>query len=272
MTLPRAVLSLLALSLLAAPSAADRLLVAGPDGVVMQANTSDGVFESFAQCSGPIVAMAADDERLYTADAFGQVLVFDVQDGALQSVFSPNLGQINALAAAGGSLFVGTEDALVVRLDPLTGIAIDKRVVPSAVRALLAHGGNLYAGAADTAVYRAPVADGSFEYFSCFCFFNIQDLIEVRGQIAIVDEFGTVAVVGQSGEILTAFSAGATNSMAELTGDLLFYYQGSGGAITRINPSTGQPHGVGFTSPIGVDVMLVIPEGPRPKARRADHP
>jgi len=262
-------LALLSPGFLAAPAAADRLLVAGPDGFVMQADTAVGDFQYFAcQCAGPIRALAADQRRLYAADEFGQLLVFDVRTGAIQGLFSLGLGQINALAAAHGSVFVGTESALVVEIDPANGALLDARKTTTAVRALLIHGGDLLAGTADSAVYRSPLEGGLFTYFSCFCFTNIQDMAVVGGKLAIVDEFGLTAMVdASSGAILSAFSAGPTNSMAVLDGDLLFYYQGSGGAITRFDPDTGLPNGSGFTSPVGVEVMLVLPDLPKLRQR-----
>lgn len=262
MSLRSPLLACALLTLLVAPLGADRLLVAGPDGLVMQADTNVGDFEYFAcQCAGPIRALAADDQRLYAADEFGQLLVFDVQTGAMQALFSTG-HQINALAAGLGSIFLGTEDGLVVRLDPATGLELSSRVAPAGVRALLAHGGDLFVGTADSAVYRAPLEAGALQYFGCFCFTNIQDMVVVGRTLAVVDEFGLVARLDLgTGNVLSAFSAGQTNSMAVLGRDLLFYYQG--GAITRFDAKTGLPHGNGFTSPVGVEVMLLIPDEPQ---------
>jgi hypothetical protein len=254
---------LLPLVLCAAPAAAgDRLLVAGADGLVMQADMDQGAFEYFAcACSGPINALAVDRLRLYTADDFGQLSVYDVEDGALENIYFPAIGPINALAAGRGAVFAGTEDGQVVRIDPASGAVLDARSIPSGVRALLAHGRFLLAAGADGGVYRAPIAGGDFVYFTCFCFFDIQQMVVIGDDLFIVDAFGTVARAdGRTGELISAFSVGATNSMAANKGTLLFYYAGAGGAITRFDADTGLPLSSGLTSPVDVRVMLTIPE------------
>lgn len=259
-------LFLVPLFALATPVAADRLLVAGPDGFVMQADTADGIFDYFAcQCSGPIRALAADDQRLYTADDFGQILMFDVNNGALVGVAFPGMGQINALAAAEGQLFAGTEDGLVLRIDPSSGQVLDTRLVPTSVRALLAHDGFLIAGGTDGAIYRAPVAQGDFAYFTCFCFSAIRAIVAEAGDLVVVDEFGLAArVSAETGVVETAFFVGATNVMAASDGALLLYYDG--GTIPLVDAQTGQSLPGGFQSPIAVDAMLVLEEAPQGKA------
>lgn len=251
---------LAASALLAAPAAADRLLVAGSDGFVMQADTRTGVFEYFGcQCGGPITALATDRHRVYAADELGNILVFDAKNGALLALLSPQIGQINALAAASGVLFAGTENATVVRLDPFSGVVEGSRSTPDAVRSLVIWNGAIYAGGADDAIYRAPINEGDFTYFSCFCFFQLQDMVIHDGDLVVVDGFGTVARVdATTGAVEAAFSVGSTNSMARTADALLFYYQGSGGAITMTDPQTGQALAGGYTSPIDVQTMLVI--------------
>jgi outer membrane protein assembly factor BamB len=260
---------LVASALLAAPAAADRLLVAGSDGFVMQADTRIGVFEPFGcQCAGPIVALATDGHRVYAADELGNVLVFDAKDGVLLALHTPQIGQINALAAAGGALFAGTENATVVRLDPFSGAVIGSRSTPDAVRSLVVWNGALFAAGADAAIYRAPLNEGEFVYFSCFCFFQIQDMLVYEGDLVVVDGFGTVARVDAgTGAIQTAFFVGSTNSMARRGDAPLFYAQGSGGTITLSNPETGQPLPGGFTSPIDVQAMLVTRDYRAERAR-----
>jgi hypothetical protein len=257
-------LALLALLALVTPAAAgERVMVAGPDGFVMQADATDGVFEYFAcQCSGPIRAMAADDRFLYTADALGLLLAFDVRNGALAGGSVPGIGQINALAAENGALFAGTETGLVVRLDALTGAALGSRQAPTSVRALLAHEGFVYAGGTDGAIYRAPAGGGDFTYFTCFCFATIRAIVVEAGDLVIVDEFGIAArASAETGALLTAFWVGPTNVMAATGGKLLLYYDG--GSIPFADAQTGQPLPGGFHSPIAVDAMLVVPDAPQ---------
>jgi len=256
---------LLALSLLATPAAADRLLVAGPDGILVEANTDTGVFTTDCACFGPVRALAADQQYVYAVDDGGQLRVLDTH--TLQQVSAHQLGPVNALAAAGGALHVGTEDGIVTTIDPLSGATLDTRTVPAGVRTLLIHGGRIFAGAADSAVYSAPVEGGAFEYFSCFCFFNIQGMAMLGDLIAIVDEFGTTALVDLEGNIVNAFSVGTANSLAVLDGELLFYYAGSGGTIWSFDPAIGGPGTKVFSSPVEVGVMLVLPDAPRARRR-----
>ena len=257
-------------ALLGTPAlAGDRLLVAGSEGLVMQADTDVGAFELFAcQCAGPIDALAADTRRLFVSDTFGQVLVFDVQTGALQGLFFPDVGQINALAAGGGDVFAGTEEGHVVRIDPQTGKIVSARTAPAGVRALLAHDGQLFVGGADGAIYRAPIAGGDFEYFSCFCFFNIEGMVVVDGDLFIVDGFGLLARVdAQTGEILGGFFVGQTNSMAATKETLIFYY--AGGMLPTFDAQTGQPLPDMFKSPVDVRTMLVLRDGPGRATQRS---
>ena len=264
---PLALVPLLASGVLAAPAAADRLLVAGPDGVVMQADTdlgvNQGVFEYFAcQCSGPIQALAADGQRLYAADEFGQLLVFDVHDGDMLALFSTGLVQINALAAARGSVFAGLEDGTVARIDPLTGQVLGSRKVAAGVRALRAHNGFLFAAGADGAIYRAPVNQGDFNYFTCFCFFDIRDMAIIGGDLLVGDGNGIVArVSSHTGDIITAFFVGQMTSMTAIGNALFFYYE-SNEAPGMVDAMTGEPLGGGWASPIAVNAMLVIPDPP----------
>jgi len=251
-------LFLIPLFALAAPIAADRLLIAGSEGFVMEADTADGVFEYFAcQCSGPINALAADAEHLYAADEWGQLLVFDVEDGSMQAVFFPNVGQINALAAAGGALFAGTEEGLVVRINRTTGEVVSSRSAPAGVRALIAHNGFLIAGGADGALYRARVGQGEFEYFTCFCFSTIQDVVLSGGDLIVADGNGLVARVNvHNGLIESAFFVGAMNSMAAFKNVLLLYY--GSGPIPMFDANDGTQLPGEFNSPIDVRAILVL--------------
>lgn len=254
--------SLFASAALAAPlSASDRLFVAGNDGFVMKADTDDGVFEYFTcACTGPIRALAADRQHLYVADEFGRLLVADVETGVPLNLFQAALIPINAIAAADGAVFVGTDDGVVARFDA-AGTLIGARKAPAGVRALVAHRGFLFVGAADGAIYRAPVSGGEFEYFTCFCLFQIQDIVVIGGDLAIVDSFGTVArVSAETGAITGAFSVGETNSMARLRNTLLFNH--ASGEIPQVDADTGTPLPGGFQSPIDVQVMLVISDRP----------
>lgn len=266
MTLSLRSLFLVPLLALAAPASADRLLVAGPDGIVMQADTADGVFQYFAcQCSGPIQAMTADEKQLYTADDFSQLFVYDVQDGALLRSFALGIGQISALAVSAGTVFVGTEDGLVAGIDPVSGDVLDWRTIPTSVHALLAHDGFLFVGGGDGALYRAPVASGAFEYFTCFCFSTVRAIVVDAGDLVAVDDSGLAARIDDAtGQILTAFLVGATNVMAVSNGRLLLYYDG--GTIPMADAQTGQRLPDSFFSPIAVEAMLVI-DAPEHKTR-----
>lgn len=249
-------------ALLTAPLAAERLLVAGPDGFVMAADTDHGTFEYYAcLCSGPIRALASDERRVYTTDDFGQLLTFRLADGLLQGFASPGLGPIDALAASGGVVFAGLESGLVARIDPFTGTVLGTRTAPAGVRALLARDGFLIAAGADGAIYRAPIAGGDFEYFTCFCFFDVQAMAMAGDAIVVADGFGTVGRIDpDTGDILAAFFVGPTNSMAVADGDLLFYY--AAGNIQRFDAQTGAPLPHGYKSPILVETMLVVPDRP----------
>lgn len=271
--LPRSLplLALLAGGVLAGTAAADRLLVAGPDGVVLQATTGDETFETFAVCSGPVRALACDEERLFAADDLGQLFVFEREEGAPLGVLQPAIGAIRALATADGALFAGTEDGLVVRVDRQTGLALEKRAVPGGVRAMLALDGFLFVTSTDSGIYRAPAAGGDFAYFSCFCFFNVQMMAADRGELVVADEFGTVARIDAvTGEVLTAFFLNGAGVLGLSKRALLLYYEG--GPIPRVDAVTGAPLPGGFTSPLPVDVMLVIDTPPLAKRlpRRLD--
>jgi outer membrane protein assembly factor BamB len=276
MSLSSTLRPLFLLGLLATPFHADRLLTGGADGIVMQADTDVGVFAPFTTvASGPIQALTFDDQRLYVADSQGDLYVYDAAAGTLLDIFSPGLGPIPAMVTARGSLFVGTQDARVVRLDPTTGANTGERSLPAGVRAMVEFGGKIVVATADGALYRASFEDGVFSYFTCFCFFNIQDLVIADGGLVVVDEMGTVARIRYlDGQIQSAFWVGATNSMASLEGKLLFYYDaGSGGVITRHDARTGRLLPGNFTTSTSFDVMLVIPDQaharPQPEAPTA---
>jgi hypothetical protein len=250
--------TLLAGAMLAGPATAERLLVAGPAGVVYQADTQDGVFEYFAcACGGPIAAMAADKDRLYTADTLGQLLVFDVRTGALENIHTPPIAPITALATGEGFLFAGTQSAEIVRIDPATGGTLDSRALPAAVKALLGHRGYLYVATADSAVYRAPMSGGAFTYFSCFCFSNIQALAAQAERLFVVDAFGTAAHIDlATGDIISGAWVGPTNAVSLQGGDFLVH--SGAGVIERRDVDTGEVQPGGFTSPIDIEAMLVL--------------
>jgi hypothetical protein len=263
--------SLLASALLAAPlSAGDRLLVAGYDGVVMEADTDDGVFDTFApSCWCPIQAMAADRRRLYLAGDYGHVQVHDLETHALETVFWPELGPIHEIAAVAGTVFVGTSDGVVARFRH-DGTPLGARQVPAAVLALLVHRRFLYVGTADGAIYRAPIAggdgaDGEFELFASSGLSEIRDMSAVGGELVIADASGAVARLSlQTGAITGGFGVDPTRSMTSLRSTLLFYYDEDGsGLITQRNAQTGEVLPGGFQATMWVEVMLVIPESQR---------
>ncbi len=264
-------LSLLALSALAAPAAADRLLVAGQDGFVVQADMEQGSFTYFAcACAGgPIDALAHDGQRLYAAGSNGQISVSSLATGDLQNIVFPEVGGIVALAAADGTVFAGTAAGLIATIDPLSGAVLDTRTLPTGVNALLVHKGFLLAAGSDGAIYRAKAEQGAFEYFTCFCFFDIRDLTASGGEILAGDGFGTVARIDPaSGNIQSVFSVGQLGSMTAGRDALLVYY---GPEIPRFNLLTGQQLAGGFTSPIDVGAMLVVRDTP-PRVRQAPAP
>lgn len=249
--------SLLAGSLLALPAAADRLIVADPNGFVYQGDTATGEFTPFAgPCIGTISMLAADGQHVYGVNEFDGVLVFDLVSGAWLNVLMPSIGDINSLAAGDAGLFVGTTDGNIVRLDPETGAVLDKRATPDGVRAMLLRGNSLFIGSTNGAIYRADASGGEFSYFSCFCFFNINRILADGGDLLVADEFGTVVRIdATTGELLWGFSLGG-QQVASVSGSaLLLYYEG--GVIPRVNARTGEPIPGSFQIP-GADVTAVL--------------
>ncbi|HEX6885723.1 MAG TPA: hypothetical protein VF530_20285 [Planctomycetota bacterium] len=262
-------LLLLAAAALATPALADRLIVAGPDGFLHQADTTTGVFEPFAgPCVSPLIRMAADDQHLYGIDAFGGLYMFDLASGAMVNVLFPELGTLNSLAAGPEGVFLGTAEGLVARIDPLTGEVSDKRMPPDGVRVLLLHGGLLYAASTNGALYRAPAGAGEFEYFTCFCFFNIGMLAVDGGQLVLADEFGTVVRFElESGTPVTGFSLFGAQVAGVSDGVLLLYYDG--GVIPLASAFTGELLPGQLQAPATVVSLLVLEtrEGPRTRTR-----
>ena len=262
-------LSFLASAFLAVSAAADRLIVSGQDGFLYQADTATGVFEPFSgPCVSPLVRMAADDQHVYGTDAFGTVMVFDRASGAALNWLFPAVGTINSLAAGDEGLFVGTVEGDVVRLDPLTGAALQTRTTPDGVRVLLAHEGQLYVASTNGAIYRAAADGGEFEYFSCFCFFNLSMLAIDAGQLVAADEFGTVVRIDlATGALLTGFSLFGSRVAGVSDGVLLLYYDG--GVIPFANARTGALLPGQFQAPGTVSSLFVlhVPAGPRARSR-----
>lgn len=256
----------LATGLLAAPAAADRLLVAGSDGFVLAAEMTAGNELSYFTCfcgSGVIDALAADGQRLYAAGEQGQLAVFDVKSGALLNVTFPSLTPIRALAVWNGAVFAGNDAGEILRIDPASGLVTSTRTLVAGVKALAAHNGFLFAAAADGGIYRAPANSGEFSYFTCFCLFSVQDITVVGNELMIGDGFGTVARVStESGNITSAIWVGTMDSMTVSRGTVLTYYTGAGGVIPRFDATTGEPLAGGFSVPVDVRAMLVIREEP----------
>jgi outer membrane protein assembly factor BamB len=251
---------LVASGFLAAPLRAERVLVGGPDGFVMQTDSAEDALTYFTcTCNGPIRAMTADGRRLYVADEFETIVMFDLDGGGLRNFMWAGIGQINALAASGGELFVGSDDGRVARMDPLTGTVLDVRFAPAGIKGLAVHAGHLVAATADGALYRAPLTSGDFQYFTCFCVVA-KDIALVGDDLMVMDEFGTVVRVDAStGGIVNAFWVGEASEMAAGADGLFFYYE-TPGVILRFDPATGLQLPGTITSPIGVDAMLAIPE------------
>jgi hypothetical protein len=251
--------SLLAIALLAGSASADRLLVGGPAGSVFQADTAADAFYYFAASGTPIEATAADKTRLYAADALGAIHVFDLESGAALTSYTPPSGPFTALATGEGALFAGNAAGEVVRIDPATGVELDSRVMPAGVATMLGHRGFLYAGGADGALYRAPMTGGDFTYFTCFCFFDLQAMSVQEDTLFVVDAFGTLAHVDlASGDIEHAVWVGQTNAMAVHDGAFLVH--AGAGVIERRDMQTGQVLPGGYTSPVDIGAMLVLPE------------
>lgn len=251
---------LVALLFLAAPaSAGERLLVAGSDGAVYQTDPSVNAFEYFAcACLGPVNALAADRTNLYVADEFGQLLTVDLHSGAPKWLVAPGLGEISALTATTSGLFVGTPSGQVARVDPMTGEVLDQRTAPAGVRALASLNGNLFVAAADSGIYSAPLAAGELTYFSCFCFFDLQELLVDGDQLLAGDGSGLVIRIdGASGMLLSAQWTLPMNTMALSAGDFLVH--GSNGVIGRVDAESGLVLDK-LESPADVRAMLVVPD------------
>lgn len=259
------ILSIVVGGALALPTAADRLIVADPNGFLYQADTATGVFAPFSgPCVGSLTLLAADDQHLYGVNEFEHVLVFDLASGAWLNLLAPGVGDINSLAAGDAGLFVGTSDGNVVRLDPATGAVLDKRATPDGVRALLLRGDQLFVGSTNGAIHRAAAAGGDFTYFSCFCFFNINRLLADGGDLLVADQFGTVVRIDdQSGELLSGFSLGGLQVASVSEGALLLYYEG--GVIPRVNARTGETLPGSFQSPGNVSAVLTLREPHLPR-------
>jgi outer membrane protein assembly factor BamB len=265
---PRSLLLPFLLSVgLAAPAAADKLLVADPNGLVHMADTATGTFQTFAgPCIGALRMLAADDQRLFGLDEFDQLYVFDLASGDWLGLLAPGVGTINSLTAGTEGLFVGTNDGNVVRLDPETGQVLGKRATPDGVRTLLLEGDKLFVGSANGAIYRAEAAEGEFTYFSCFCFFNINRMVMDAGELVVADESGTVVRIDiEDGTLLTGFWLGGQQVAGASRGALLLYYED--GVIPRVDARTGEPLPGSFQSPGEVSALLVLRE-PGQKATR----
>jgi outer membrane protein assembly factor BamB len=272
-------LSLVALLSLATPAlAGERLLVAASDGAVyrMDPNSSTSAFEYFAcACIGPANAMAADRQNLYLADGFGQLLVADIHSGLPKSLVTLSVGEISALAATPSGLFVGSTSGVVARVDPGTGVTLDQRMAPAAVRALASVHGNLFVAAGDSAIYRAPLDSGEFSYFSCFCFFDLQELVVDGPDLLAADGSGVVIRVdGHEGWLLSGQWTAPMNALAVSSGDYLVH--AGGGVIARFDAETGLALGK-LSSPLDVRAMLVVKDPRTPSVsskptRSQQHP
>ncbi|NOT29633.1 MAG: PQQ-like beta-propeller repeat protein [Planctomycetes bacterium] len=262
-------LSLVALLSLPTPAlAGERLLVAGTDGFVYQTNpnAATSTFEYFAcACTGPVNALTADHHNLYVADEFGQLLVTDVRSGAPKSLVQLGMFDITSMAAPPSGLFVGTASGVVARVDPETGVTLDQRTAPAAVRALATLNGKLFAATFDPnslgAIYSAPLGSGEFTYFSCFCFFDLRELLVDGNDLLAADGSGLVTRIdGTTGAVLDAQWTAPLNAMA-VSGSYYLVHVG-GGVIGRFD-ALGTPLGK-LLSPFAVRAMLVVKDPPRP--------
>lgn len=262
-------LSLVALLSLATPAlAGERLLVAGTDGFVYQTNpnAAASTFDYFAcACTGPVNALAADNRNLYVADELGQLLVADVRTGLPKSLVSLGMFDITSLAATPNGLFVGTSSGVVARVDPETGVTLDQRTAPAAVRALATLDGKLFAATFDPnalgAIYSAPLDSGEFTYFSCFCYFDLQELVVDGDDLLAADGSGLIVRVdGTTGAVLDAQWTAPLNAMAVNQSYYLVHV--GGGVIGRFD-ALGTPLGT-LLSPFDVRALIVVKDPPRP--------
>ena len=142
---------------------------------------------------------------------------------------------------------------------------LQDRTTPDGVRRLLVHRGKVYVASTNGAIYRADATGGDFDYFSCFCFFNIQMLRTDRGHLVIADEFSTVARIDlATGQVVAAFSLFGSEIAEVHEGRLLLYYDG--GVIPLASAWTGQILGGQWQAPEQVSAMLVVRERGRPTA------
>lgn len=254
-------LALLAGACLVGPVQADRLLVAGPDGEILEASTADGAFQPYyAVGDAALLALAADGDLLFASDDQCRLHVIDAHDGTVENVFQYNFGSLPALAAVDGHVFAGTPSGFVLRIDPTDGQILDSYPVPGPVSALLEHRGMLFASAAG-AIYTAPVEAPIFTYSVCFCFLNVQDLTVIDSVLVAADAAGTFAHIDMgTGAVLNVFGVGPLNAMVAQGGDLLIH--SGNGVINRFAFEDGAPLQGGYTAPIEVDAMLVLPGTP----------
>jgi len=220
--------------------------------------------------------MAADKTYLYAADALGQLQVFEANSGVQLGLFQLD-HPVQALAAAGGSVFAGFADGEVLRLDPTSGQSLGSRLIPAGVRALLSHDGFLFAAGGDLGIYRAPISTGEFEYFSCFCSSDILALGVVEGDLIASDESGTVKRMDfATGAILNVFSVGPVGAMTVRDDKLLFYYGSTeiDGTFEFVDAQTGSFLPGSFESPFGpLDrvAMLMVTKQPKHRVQTTPH-
>ncbi len=238
------------------------LYVAGTIGEVYMGDPVTGGFEYWGGiCLAPVHSLAIDGANVFAGDANGGILRLDLVTGEAMDLYWVP-GDATDIVVHDQDLLVSTSGGDIHRVDPITGTVESTLTTGIPIDAMALHGDTLFIAGSLGAVYKGNAVTGGFEYFGCTCLGPIQALTLDGEYVFAGDATGAILQFTQAtGELVTFYWPAGSGVTGLAMHDGELLVSEVNGSIHRVNPATGLVIET-LTSPIFTDAIEVrLPPG-----------
>lgn len=141
---------------------AGNLLSVGSDGTIVRVDADTGAVLDTMTTSVPLTAILVFGDDVYVGSSLGIVQKGHATSGGFQ-FWGTCGGPVNSIAKDASHLIVGSNNAVVYRLDLQTQSVTASFSVPNNAEAMIVQGGDLLVGGSNARIYRLERFDGSLK-------------------------------------------------------------------------------------------------------------
>lgn len=201
-------------------------------------NNPAGTLTIFQTLCTEVRSMVAMGERLYLADAFGNIWSVGTKDMTFQ--FFPQAFMTNALAVHNGDLLSAGSDGHLRRIRTSDGTVVSTRSIGGQVHALTVDGDTVYMGGHDTIIRRGNAMTGTFQIIGA-CGGQVHS-VAINGNELLASSLDNrvYRINKATGQYITQWNlpAGMGSTQIAMDGSFLVA-AGSDGLLRWLNPQTG---------------------------------